>query len=46
MKESQMAQVAEWMIRAMRSPTDEHALRAIHEEVRALCKRFPVPGLD
>jgi glycine hydroxymethyltransferase len=46
MKEPQMIQVAEWMVQAMRSPTDETKLRAIHEEVRTLCKQFPVPGLE
>lgn len=46
MKEPQMKQVATWMVQALRSPGDEQKLRAIHEEVKALCKQFPVPGLD
>lgn len=46
MKEEQMKQVAAWMVKALRSPADEAKLRAIHEEVRALCKQFPVPGLQ
>ena len=46
LKEAQMSQVAEWMVQAMRVPTDEAKLVAIHEEVRAMCKQFPVPGLD
>lgn len=46
LKEAQMSQVAEWMVQAMRSPTDEAKLLALHEEVRAMCKQFPVPGLD
>lgn len=45
LQESQMTLVAEWMVQAMRSPGDETKLRGIHEEVRALCKAFPVPGL-
>jgi glycine hydroxymethyltransferase len=46
MKEAQMKQVAAWMVQALRSPTDEQKLRSIHEEVKALCEQFPVPGLD
>lgn len=45
LKEPQMTQVAEWMVQAMRSPSDETKLRALHDEVRELCKAFPVPGL-
>jgi glycine hydroxymethyltransferase len=45
MKEPQMKQVAGWMVQALRSPADETKLRSIHEEVRALCAEFPVPGL-
>lgn len=46
MKEPEMKQVATWMIAALRSPADERKLRDIHEQVKVLCKRFPVPGLD
>jgi glycine hydroxymethyltransferase len=46
MQEPQMIQIAAWMVQAMRSHADEAKLRAIHEEVTALCRRFPVPGLD
>lgn len=46
MKEAQMTQVAEWIAQVLRSPGDEAKLRAIHDEVRALCAQFPVPGLD
>lgn len=46
LKEAQMSQVAEWMVQAMRAPGDEAKLVAIHEEVRAMCKQFPVPGLE
>jgi glycine hydroxymethyltransferase len=45
MREAEMTQVAEWMVQAMRSSGDEAKLRALHEEVRGLCARFPVPGL-
>ena len=46
MKEAEMKQVAAWIVEALRSPADEVKLRGIHEQVRALCKRHPVPGLD
>lgn len=45
LREPQMAQVAAWMAEALRHPTDEAKLRGLHEEVRALCEAFPVPGL-
>lgn len=45
MKEPEMQQVAAWMVSALRSPGDEPKLRGIHEQVRELCQRFPVPGL-
>jgi glycine hydroxymethyltransferase len=46
MKEPEMKRVAEWMVEALRSPKDDGKLRGIHEQVKELCKRFPVPGLD
>jgi glycine hydroxymethyltransferase len=46
LKETQMSQLADWMVQALRSSGDEAKLRAIHEEVRALCLQFPVPGLE
>ena len=46
MKEAEMKQVAAWMVAALRSPMDEAKLRDFHEEVRVLCARFPVPGLE
>jgi len=45
LRENEMAQVAEWIVRALKSHTDPTMLRRIHEEVRTLCMRFPVPGL-
>ena len=46
MKEPQMIQIAQWMVEAMRSPTEETKLHAIHEQVTTLCREFPVPGLE
>lgn len=45
MQEPQMKQVASWMVQALRAPTDEAKLREIHQQVRDLCREFPVPGL-
>ncbi|MGH8186118.1 MAG: serine hydroxymethyltransferase [Steroidobacteraceae bacterium] len=45
MKEAEMPLVAEWMVQAMRSHADAGKLEELHREVRALCERFPVPGL-
>jgi glycine hydroxymethyltransferase len=45
LQETHMTQVAEWIAQALRSHNDPTKLRAMHEEVRTLCKSFPVPGL-
>ena len=45
MKEAQMKQIAHWMTRALKAPSDTTALAAIKHEVAALCRQFPVPGL-
>jgi glycine hydroxymethyltransferase len=45
MQEAEMARVAGWMVRAMRSSQDAAALAAIKSEVTSLCRQFPVPGL-
>ena len=43
--EAEMIQVAEWIVRALHNSKDDKLLSTVHEEVRALCARFPVPGL-
>ena len=45
MREAQMTQVADWIVRALRSHADQAQLAAIHDEVREVCVNFPVPGL-
>jgi glycine hydroxymethyltransferase len=45
MKESEMSQVAQWMVEAMRAHADTAKLEELHGAVRTLCRRFPVPGL-
>jgi glycine hydroxymethyltransferase len=46
MQEPQMTTVAQWIVRAMQKHSDNAALEQIHAEVRELCGRFPVPGLN
>ncbi|HKR35537.1 MAG TPA: serine hydroxymethyltransferase [Steroidobacteraceae bacterium] len=45
MKEAQMSQVAQWMVEAMWSHDNTAKLAELHGAVKALCGRFPVPGL-
>lgn len=45
MKEAEMEQIANWMVRALRAPQDATQLAAIKQEVTTLCRRFPIPGL-
>ena len=45
MKEAEMKQIANWMVRALRAPQDGAQLAAIKQEVTELCRRFPIPGL-
>ena len=42
LKEAEMAQVAEWIGRALESVEDEAALAGIRGEVKELCSRFPL----
>jgi len=45
MREAEMRQIADWIARALERPGDAAALAAVHEEVRALCARYPLyPG--
>ena len=43
--ETQMTAVAQWIVDAIRAHEDHARLLALHEEVRQLCRQFPVPGL-
>jgi glycine hydroxymethyltransferase len=45
MMETEMQQVAAWIVRALKAPQDAAALATIKQEVTALCRKFPVPGL-
>ncbi|MDO8514346.1 MAG: serine hydroxymethyltransferase [bacterium] len=41
--EKESARVAELMVDAMKNKSDEKKLAGIREEIRTLCKRFPIP---
>ena len=46
MKEDEMKQVAAWMSDAIEHHMDESHLRKLKEQVKTLCLKFPVPGMD
>lgn len=41
--EKECARIAELMIEALNNRTDDKKLTTIHEEVKTLCKQFPIP---
>ena len=41
---SEMQSIGRWMLEALRSPNDEKTINRVREEVRTLCKQFPVPA--
>jgi glycine hydroxymethyltransferase len=45
MGETEMKQLASLMIRALKSSGDTAALGKLRDETRAICQRFPVPGI-
>lgn len=46
MKEPDMETLANFMLKAIEKRADESALKNLHEEVKAFCKQFPVPGIS
>jgi glycine hydroxymethyltransferase len=42
----EMAGIASWIERVLRAPEDKALSRSIQQEVRALCRQFPVPILE
>lgn len=46
MKEKDMEFLGGFMLRAIEKRADESALNALHEEVKVLCRKFPVPGIS
>ena len=45
MGETEMKQLGDLMLRALRASSDTSALEKLREETKTICKRFPVPGL-
>ncbi len=43
---SEMEQIALWIDEVIRNINDEQVIARVHEEVRQLCARFPVPGTE
>jgi glycine hydroxymethyltransferase len=46
MTEPDMRQLAKVMLQVLRAPKDEALQAGLREEIRGLCKKFPVPGLE
>jgi len=46
MGEAEMKVIADMMLQILRNPLDEALLAKLRVETRAMCKRFPVPGLE
>ena len=45
MGEDEMGTIARWIIETLRRPEDTAAVDATREEVKATCRRYPVPGI-
>ncbi|HVN00218.1 MAG TPA: serine hydroxymethyltransferase [Caulobacteraceae bacterium] len=46
MDEADMRQIAAWIVEALKAREDEAALANLKRESEALCRRYPVPGID
>jgi len=46
MGEDDMGRIAQWIVKTLRHPNDTAAVEATREEVRAMCRRYPVPGIS
>lgn len=45
MGKKEMEQLGDLMLRTLRAWNDQNALVKLHEETKAICKKFPVPGV-
>ena len=45
MKQREMQQLAQWIIRAIEARDSKPELQKIHKEVTEMCRDFAVPGL-
>lgn len=46
MKEPEMKMLGEWIVDALKHPTDEAYLAGLKEQVKTMCLKFPVPGVS
>jgi glycine hydroxymethyltransferase len=46
MDEYDMRAIARWMVATLRAPDDAAAIEKTRAEMRAMCRRHPVPGID
>lgn len=46
MKEAEMKQIGEWIVDALKHSNEEAYLSSMKEKVKALCVKFPVPGVS
>jgi len=46
MCEDDMERIAQWIVKTLRRPKDTAAAEATREEVKATCRRYPVPGIS
>jgi len=46
MMEAEMDVLTDFMLKAVTHREDEEALNTLHEDVKAFCRRFPVPGIN
>lgn len=44
MKEEEMKQIATWIVSAIKNRGDENKIKALREEVKNLCLKFPIPS--
>lgn len=44
LKQEHMEQVADWMLAAIKNRNDDKKLTALHNEVKKLCLKFPLPS--
>jgi glycine hydroxymethyltransferase len=46
MSEDDMARIAQWTVRTLRNPKDAGTVQVARGEVKAMCRRYPVPGIS
>lgn len=46
MKENEMKMIAKWIVDIANYREDENKMKQIRDEVKDMCKQFPVPGID